>query len=396
MDMAYGGRWIRRIGNCEYAFSCEDLALIRRIAFSWYGVLKFWYFHKLDLLEFVNIFFDANKMPLWSNSSFITLIPKVSNPTFIKDFCPISIIGIHYNLIAKILAKCLSKVIDKIIIHGQFAFISGRQILNPLMLIEVIDWYKTKKKKMLIFKVDYEKAFDFVSWKYLGFMLHGHGFGFKWMSSIKACLDSSRASVFANCSLTSEFSPKRGLRHGDPLSHFLLILIMEGLHVALSNTVTSCLIRSVKFGFLEMNLSHLFYDVDVVITTEWSTDDMENIIRVLQVFYLASGLKINIHKSNMHCIGVSMEEVYDMASNTDLGVRNSAYLRDTLNEISQIDIISDKDACVSSLANDGVFSVGATRMHINNLLLPSLDPTTTWDKTSPRKVNIYMRRLKLD
>ncbi|GJT55335.1 retrovirus-related pol polyprotein from transposon TNT 1-94 [Tanacetum coccineum] len=32
MDTAYGRRWIRRIGNCEYAFSCEDLALIRRIS----------------------------------------------------------------------------------------------------------------------------------------------------------------------------------------------------------------------------------------------------------------------------------------------------------------------------------------------------------------------------
>ncbi|GJV93724.1 hypothetical protein Tco_1541537 [Tanacetum coccineum] len=39
MDTAYGRRWIRRIGNCEYAFSCEDLALIRRISFPGYGVL---------------------------------------------------------------------------------------------------------------------------------------------------------------------------------------------------------------------------------------------------------------------------------------------------------------------------------------------------------------------
>ncbi|GKB17872.1 hypothetical protein Tco_0851795 [Tanacetum coccineum] len=39
MDTAYGRRWIRRIGNCEYAFTCEDLALIRRISFLGYGVL---------------------------------------------------------------------------------------------------------------------------------------------------------------------------------------------------------------------------------------------------------------------------------------------------------------------------------------------------------------------
>ncbi|GKG20971.1 hypothetical protein Tco_0380772, partial [Tanacetum coccineum] len=42
---------------------------------------------------------------------------------------------------------------------------------------------------------------------------------------------------------------------------------------------------------------------------------MDNIIRVLHVFYLASGLKINIHKSNIYDIGVNKDEVLSMASN---------------------------------------------------------------------------------
>lgn len=40
---------------------------------------------------------------------------------------------------------------------------------------------------------------------------------------------------------------------------------------------------------------------------------MDNIIRVMQVFYLASGLKINITKSNVYGIRVSSEEIKDMA-----------------------------------------------------------------------------------
>ncbi|GKC19266.1 hypothetical protein Tco_1021416, partial [Tanacetum coccineum] len=39
MDTPYGRRGIRRIGNCLYVFSCEELALIRRISFPGYGVL---------------------------------------------------------------------------------------------------------------------------------------------------------------------------------------------------------------------------------------------------------------------------------------------------------------------------------------------------------------------
>ncbi|GJZ36876.1 hypothetical protein Tco_0583067 [Tanacetum coccineum] len=38
LDTAYYSSWIRRIGNYLYAFSCEELALIRCISFSGYGV----------------------------------------------------------------------------------------------------------------------------------------------------------------------------------------------------------------------------------------------------------------------------------------------------------------------------------------------------------------------
>ncbi|GJV72547.1 hypothetical protein Tco_1492542 [Tanacetum coccineum] len=75
---------------------------------------------------------------------------------------------------------------------------------------------------------------------------------------------------------------------------------MEGLHCAISNAVNSGLIRGVKIGSSDIILSHLFYADDVVITTKWNARDLDNIIRVLHVFYLASSLKINIHKSNIY------------------------------------------------------------------------------------------------
>ncbi|GKB08003.1 RNA-directed DNA polymerase, eukaryota, reverse transcriptase zinc-binding domain protein [Tanacetum coccineum] len=125
-----------------------------------------------------------------------------------------------------------------------------------------------------------------------------------------------RASVLFNGSPTSEFSIKRGLRHGDPLSTFLFILVMEGLHNALSIAVSSGLIRGIKFGSPEVTISHLFYADDVIITTEWNANDLDNIIRILQVFYLASGLKINIQKFDVYGVGVSDVDVSSIASNS--------------------------------------------------------------------------------
>ena len=71
-------------------------------------------------------FFDPGSMPQGANSLFFTLIPKVSNPIHINDFCPISLIGIQDKIIANILANRLSKVIDKIVSKEQSAFIAGR------------------------------------------------------------------------------------------------------------------------------------------------------------------------------------------------------------------------------------------------------------------------------
>ncbi|GJV49827.1 RNA-directed DNA polymerase, eukaryota, reverse transcriptase zinc-binding domain protein [Tanacetum coccineum] len=104
-------------------------------------VKMYWDLLKLDIYEFVSTFLTCKKMPLGSNSSFITLLPKVSNSIHIKDFRPISIIGIHYKIIAKILANRLSKVFSKIVSYEQSVFIKDHQILDGLLILsEVIDW----------------------------------------------------------------------------------------------------------------------------------------------------------------------------------------------------------------------------------------------------------------
>ncbi|GKC26720.1 putative RNA-directed DNA polymerase, eukaryota, reverse transcriptase zinc-binding domain protein [Tanacetum coccineum] len=141
-------------------------------------------------------------------------------------------------------------------------------------------------------------------------------FGLSWRSWIKACLESSRTSILINGSPTFEFNVRRGLRQGDPLSPFLFIIIMEGLHVALTNSVRSGLIRGINFGSPDLNLCHLFFANDVIITTDWNVHDLDNVIRIFQVFFLASGLKINVHKSSIYGIGVASDDVQIMAANT--------------------------------------------------------------------------------
>ncbi|GJX86693.1 retrotransposon protein, putative, ty1-copia subclass [Tanacetum coccineum] len=137
---------------------------------------------------------------------FITLIPKIPDANLIKDFRPISLIGSLYKIITKILANRLVPVIGSIVHEVQSAFVAERQIMDgPFILNEIIQWCSRKKKQAIIFKVDFEKAYDSVRWDFLDDVLNKFGFGNKWRGWIQNCLKSSKGSVLVNGSPTAEF-----------------------------------------------------------------------------------------------------------------------------------------------------------------------------------------------
>nr|GEY10064.1 RNA-directed DNA polymerase, eukaryota, reverse transcriptase zinc-binding domain protein [Tanacetum cinerariifolium] len=147
----------------------------------------------------------------------------------------------------------------------QTTFIKGINILDgPLILNEVIAWYHKHKQELMVFKVDFEKAFDSIRWEFLDLVMVKLGFGFKWRSWIHGCLRNSRSYVLINGSPTFEFEIFRGLRQGDPLSPFLFILAMEGLHAITCKSVDMGIFRDISIGQGNMNISHLIYAEDVI------------------------------------------------------------------------------------------------------------------------------------
>jgi hypothetical protein len=70
----------------------------------------------------------------------------------------------------------------------------------------VVDFAKRKKKSVFIFKVDFEKAYDLVSWAFLDYMLGRFGFDEQWRRWIQACVYGGNLSVLVNGSPTNEIS----------------------------------------------------------------------------------------------------------------------------------------------------------------------------------------------
>ncbi|GJR17489.1 RNA-directed DNA polymerase, eukaryota, reverse transcriptase zinc-binding domain protein [Tanacetum coccineum] len=211
-----------------------------------------------------------------------------------------------YKIIAKILANRLVSVLGDLVNEVQTAFVADRQILDgPFILDEVLQWCRRKKKHALIFKVDFEKAFDSVRWDFVDDVLNKFGFGERWRTWIQSCLRSSRGSILVNGSPTEEFQFFRGLKQGDPLSPFLFILIMESLHISFQRVVDAGLFTGIKINSM-VNLSHLFYADDAIFLGQWSELNIDSLVRVLDCFFRASGLRINMCKSKI--MGVNVED----------------------------------------------------------------------------------------
>lgn len=200
--------------------------------------------------EFFDNFFHTGFVPKGANSSFIVLIPKKSNPDKISDFRPIKLINSLFKLLLKVMTLRLKPEIDSLISEEQSAFIKGRNISQSIILVnEVIHSLRKKDGAGLIFKIDFSKAYDSVNWECLFHTMEGLNFGSQWIKWIKSILKYTRMSVIVNGSPTKEFTPRRGLRQGDPLAPYLFIMIGEILHRLLVKAREKGIFEGVSFPY---------------------------------------------------------------------------------------------------------------------------------------------------
>ncbi|KAK9077285.1 hypothetical protein SSX86_005622 [Deinandra increscens subsp. villosa] len=268
-----------------------------------------------NFLEILQHFHSTGTISPGCNSSFISLIPKRKDPLQASHFRPICLIGCIYKIISKVLAIRLKSVIASVISNTQSAYVGDRSILDgPLVLNETIAWLKQKKKKAMLFKVDFEKAFDSLNWNFLDSILTQMAFPDKWRSWIRSCLSSSKSSILVNGSPTQEFQIQRGVKQGDPLSPFLFIIAMEALHIASEKATLSGLFTGIQLPAEGPTLSHLLYADDVIFLGEWRESNCRYLARFLRCFHISSGLKINYEKCRLFGIGVNQQQMESMAT----------------------------------------------------------------------------------
>jgi len=82
------------------------------------------------------------------NTYFITLIPKRERPFSLNDYRPISLVGCMHKIISKILANRLKSVLAMVIDSHQSTFLTGRWLLDSILIAnETVDYMRKEKRK---------------------------------------------------------------------------------------------------------------------------------------------------------------------------------------------------------------------------------------------------------
>ena len=141
-------------------------------------------------------------------------------------------------------------------------------------------------------------AYDSVKWSFLKLVMEKLGFGRKLISWIMECVTSASMSVLLNSSPLRPFRMEKGLRQGDPLSPYLVILVSKVLVCILIKAHDMNLIEAVSIGKAKVSLKHLQFADDTLIFAPRNSTCITNYFRILDIFALMLGLSLNYSKSS--------------------------------------------------------------------------------------------------
>ncbi|XP_026410423.1 uncharacterized protein LOC113305622 [Papaver somniferum] len=263
-----------------------------------------WDILKEDFLNILKEMQERNFFDWRLKNNFVALIPKKDCIEEIKNLRPISLVHGAYKVVSKILVERFKLTLPTIISSQQSAFVNKRQILDGVLITnELIDSRIISGKPGLLCKVDFEKAFDHVTWNFSDDMFKLMGFGEIWRNWIRCCVEYVRFSVLVNGSAAGYFKSNKGIRQGDPISPFVFLLVGEALTFMIKKTQEEGLLSGFQAKSDGTVISHLQFSDDTLIFLDADVEQVKNLILILLYFEMLTGLKIDFAKSQIFGVG---------------------------------------------------------------------------------------------
>ena len=259
----------------------------------------FWIDIKEILYECYIYSFEEGKLSQDQRRAVINLIPKPNKDLrHLKNWRPLSLLNTDYKILAKTFATRLQKVIGKLVKPDQTGCISGRFIgENIRTMLDIIEYTTSYDVPGLMVLIDFEKAFDSVSWDFLFVTLQKFNFGESFVKWIKLLYSEPTMCVTNNGYASSFFAMGRGIRQGCPISALLFLLVAE--------TMANCIrsddgVKGISVSHLTVTISQYADDTTIFLKDEAS---LQAVFDILDHFGKCAGLKINKGKTEIIALG---------------------------------------------------------------------------------------------
>lgn len=230
----------------------------------------------------------------------ISILPKGQKPReYLKNWRPISLLNVTYKLLSSVLASRMKPILVDIIHENQKGFLAGRYIgENSRLLYDIIHYCNETNTPGLILILDFEKAFDSVSWKFISKVLTFFNFGENFQNAIRTLFNNAKLCVIQNGIFSEFFNMGRGCRQGDPISPYIFILCAEIMGLMIRNNI---LIEGISVMNKEYKL--LQYADDTVLLLKGSKNSIKTALSLVNEYAKYSGLKPNYDKTKCVKIG---------------------------------------------------------------------------------------------
>ena len=260
----------------------------------------FWKQLGMLILKALNNSFEKGTLSTSLQQCIIVCLPKKGKQRqFIKKWHPLSMLSVLYKIAAAAIANRIKPYLTKLISETQTGFVSGRSIGESTRLVyDIMDFAERHDISGQLMLIDFEKAFDSISWNFIYKTLKLFGFGNNLVRWVQLFNQDITARVLQCGFMSDSINIERGCRQGDPISPYLYILAGQVQSILISQCVE---IKGINIKGQEFKI--IQYADDTTLFLDGSCSSFDAALNILEIFGSISGLNVNKDKTKLVWIG---------------------------------------------------------------------------------------------
>ena len=246
------------------------------------------------LCNLFNFIYTNSLYPVSWTKGIIVPVPKKGDLSDANNYRGITLTSIFSKIFSIMLDNRLRKWAESNdIIHDcQYGFRQKRSTVDLVFILSSIvnKVIKQERRKLYCSFVDFQKAFDLVYRNGIWQKLLTYGASTKIVKMLRAIYQTVESCVRSNGTYSEFFASNSGVKQGEPLSPFLLILFINDMY---ENIVIQ---DNDAFTIEDLKIFILLFADDTVLLS-YTPEDLQSLLNQLHSYCVKWGISVNVEKT---------------------------------------------------------------------------------------------------